>query len=46
MIITICGSSAFAKEKVEYRDRLQTLGHTVIMNPLYERIARGEISDE
>lgn len=30
MKITICGSMAFAKEMLEYKDKLEKMGHTVI----------------
>ena len=45
MIVTICGSSAFAKEKVYYRDELNKLGHTAIIHPDYDAFVRGESPD-
>lgn len=45
MIITICGSSVFRKEMVEYKNKLLELGHEVIINPDYEAFVRGEKQD-
>jgi len=42
MKITICGSSMFKNEMVDYKQKLQALGHEVIVHPHYEAFARGE----
>lgn len=54
MVITICGSSAFRKQMVEYREKLEEMGHRAIVHPHYvqsvkegrrdllDRIERGE----
>lgn len=45
MKITIIGSSKFAKQMVEYRDKLITLGHEVNLHEHYVRQAKGEMVD-
>lgn len=45
MKITICGSSAFKKEMVEYKQKLLELGHEIIVHPDYEAFLRGEKQD-
>ena len=42
MKITICGSSAFRKEKVEIKEQLIALGHEPLIDEWTEKIARGE----
>lgn len=43
MRITIIGSSVFAKEMVEYKEKLELLGHTVNLHEHYVALARGEL---
>lgn len=45
MKIAIIGSSKFAKEMVEYRDKLIELGHTVDVHEHYVAQAKGEMKD-
>lgn len=45
MKITICGSSAFKKEKVEYRDKLKKMGHEAIIHPFYDKLAAGKMPE-
>jgi hypothetical protein len=45
MRITIVGSSVFAKQMVEYRDRLIALDHEVSLHEHYILQARGEMKD-
>jgi len=45
MKITIVGSSIFAKQMVEYRDRLINLGHKVNLHEHYVAEAKGEMKD-
>lgn len=45
MIITICGSSAFKEKMIEYKNKLNDLGHTAIVHPHYEAFVRGEKQD-
>jgi len=45
MIITICGSGAFEKEMVEYKQKLQNLKHEAIIHPDYEAFVKGEKKD-
>jgi len=45
MKITICGSSVFRKDMVDYKQKLLELGHEVIVHPDYEAIVRGEKQD-
>lgn len=48
MKIAIQGSSAFCKEMVKYKEKLQALGHEVILHSDYEEFAAGrrkEITD-
>ena len=42
MKITICGSSAFRKEKVAIKEQLLALGHEPLIDEWTEKIARGE----
>lgn len=42
MIITICGSSVFKEKMLEYRDRLNLMGHEAIVHPDYEAFVKGE----
>jgi hypothetical protein len=35
MTITICGSSAFRQQMVEYQEKLEQIGHKVIIHPHY-----------
>ena len=43
--ITICTSSTFKKEMVEYRDKLNKMGHKAIIHPYYEKLAKGEMPE-
>ncbi|HCU71188.1 MAG TPA: hypothetical protein DIC35_05570 [Candidatus Moranbacteria bacterium] len=45
MKIAIVGSSKFAKQMVEYQDRLIELGHVVDVHEHYVAQARGEMKD-
>jgi len=45
MKITIVGSSIFAKQMVEYRDKLRALGHSCDVHPHYVAQAKGEMID-
>lgn len=45
MNITIIGSSVFAKEMVEYRDKLIMMGHENNLHEHYVAQARGEMKD-
>ena len=45
MKITICGSSTFKEEMVDYKQKLQELGHEIIIHPVYEALVRGEMQD-
>lgn len=45
MKITICGSSAFRKEKLEIRDKLNALGHEAIIDIWTEKLAKGEAEE-
>jgi len=42
MKITICGSSAFKEQMLEYRDKLFAMGHEAIVHPDYEAFVKGE----
>lgn len=42
MKITICGSSTFKQEMLDYEIRLQELGHEAIVHPHYGAYIRGE----
>jgi hypothetical protein len=42
MKITICGSSTFRKEMIEYKKKLLEIGHEVTVHPDYEAFVRGE----
>ncbi len=42
MKITICGSSAFKNEMIDYKKKLIEIGHEVIVHPDYESFVRGE----
>lgn len=45
MKITICGSSAFRKQMVEYKEELERLGHQAIIHPHYIQFAKGNRRD-
>ena len=45
MKITICGSSAFKEQMINYKQKLMELGHEVIVHPDYEAFVRGEKKD-
>lgn len=45
MKITICGSSAFKEQMVDYKNKLQELGHEPVIHPDYEAFVRGEKQD-
>ncbi len=45
MKITICGSSFFRKEMVEFRNKLNRMGHEAIIHPFYEKLAAGEMPE-
>ncbi|HAR99894.1 MAG: NUDIX hydrolase [Candidatus Moranbacteria bacterium GW2011_GWC2_37_73] len=42
MKITICGSSTFKEQMLEYRDKLFAMGHEAIVHPDYEAFVKGE----
>ncbi len=42
MKITICGSSAFKEQMLEYRDKIFAMGHEAIVHPDYEAFVKGE----
>jgi len=42
MKITICGSITFKKEMVEFRDKLNEMGHKTIICPVIEDLALGK----
>lgn len=42
MKLTICGSSAFKEQMLEYRDKLFAMGHEAIVHPDYEAFVKGE----
>ncbi|MBU0627434.1 hypothetical protein KKG31_04465 [Patescibacteria group bacterium] len=42
MKITIVGSSTFKKEMLDYQEKLEQLGHEVIVHPDYAAFVRGE----
>ncbi|MFK7780657.1 MAG: hypothetical protein QM490_06045 [Candidatus Gracilibacteria bacterium] len=41
MKLTICGSSTFRNEMLEYREKLGKLGHEGIVHPDYEALVKG-----
>jgi len=45
MKMTICGSSVFRKEMVDYKEKLERLGHKVIMHPHYIQSVKGKRKD-
>jgi len=45
MMITIVASSVFAKQMVDYQDKLRELGHEVNLHEHYVRQANGEMID-
>lgn len=45
MKITICGSSTFRKEMVEYRNKLNQIGHEATIHPYYEELAAGRMPE-
>lgn len=45
MKIVICGSSKFRHEMVEYKEKLEKLGHTVFVHEHYIKSAKGEMPE-
>ena len=45
MKITICGSSKFRCEMVDFMEKLEKLGHEVIVHEHYKMSARGEMPE-
>lgn len=45
MKITICASSKFVREMVDYKERLEKLGHEVSLHEHYVLQAKGEMKD-
>lgn len=45
MRITICASSSFKKQMIEYCDKLKALGHTPIVHNFYEEMAAGRMPE-
>ena len=45
MKITICGSSKFRHEMVEYKKKLEKLGHTVVVHEHYIRSVAGTMPE-
>lgn len=45
MKITICGSSKFRHEMIEYMEKLENLGHKVIVHEHYIKSVRGEMPE-
>lgn len=45
MKITICGSSTFKEQMIQYRDQLNELGHEAIVHPNYEQFVKGELQE-
>lgn len=45
MKITICGSSFFKKETIEYRNKLNKMNHKAIIHPFYEKLVNGEMPE-
>jgi len=45
MKITVCGSSTFRKQMVEFKNKLNELGHEAIIHPYYEKLAAGEMPE-
>ena len=45
MKITICGSSSFKSQMVQFRNRLAEMGHQAIIHPYYEKLANGEMPE-
>jgi hypothetical protein len=45
MKITICGSSKFRNEMVEYMEKLESLGHNVIVHEHYIKSVKGEMPE-
>ena len=45
MKITICGSSKFRHEMVEYKNKLENLGHTAIVHDHYIKSVKGEMPE-
>ncbi len=45
MRIVICGSSAFRKQMVEYRDKLKKMGLEAVVHPHYVEEAKGGMQD-
>lgn len=42
MKITICGSSTFCNEMIEYRNKLNQMEHEAIIHPSYEEFVAGK----
>jgi len=40
MTITICGSSAFRQQMVDYQEKLEKMGHKVIIHPHYVQFVK------
>lgn len=45
MKITICGSSKFRHEMIEYMEKLENMGHKVIVHEHYIKSVRGEMPE-
>lgn len=45
MKITICGSCTFRKEMVQYRNKLNQIGHEAIIHPYDEELAMGKMKE-
>jgi hypothetical protein len=45
MKITICGSSKFRRGMVEYMEKLQDLGHNVVVHEHYIKSVKGEMPE-
>jgi hypothetical protein len=45
MKIVICGSSKFRHEMVEYKEKLEKLGHNVFVHEHYIKSAKGEMPE-
>ncbi len=43
MRITVCGSSSFREKMVEFRDKLNELGHEAIIHPAYDEWHREKL---
>jgi len=45
MKITICGSSKFRCEMVEYMEKLENLGHNIVVHEHYIKSAKGDMPE-